>query len=114
MERTTKGRVTLTFVDAETQEVVKGGKHFTWKGETFAQAQAINVKLGEGIAAAAKGDLFGADFNPGADGKTYEAHVRIVSQYEDSGEVESVLDWTKNDLDSVEVALLASAAETLK
>jgi hypothetical protein len=114
VDRTTKGRMSMTVVDADTQKVVTGGKHHDWKGETLAQAQAINVKLGDAIKAAATGPLFSSDFSPGADGKTYEVHFNVHSYYEDTGEVESTLNFVKNDLDSVEVALFAGLFESLK
>jgi hypothetical protein len=112
MDRTTRGRLTMTVVDAETQKVVPGGRHDTWKGETADQSRVQIAALGEGLVAIAKTPLFGPDFNEGSDGKTYEVHVNSHSFYEDTNEPEQNFSWEKFDVDSVEVKAIHDFLET--
>jgi len=113
-ERTLKGRMSMTVVDAETQRVVEGGKHHQWKGETLAQSRAVNARLGQAIKDAAEGNMFTSEFNPGADGRTFEVHFVSHSFYEDTGEPEASMDFTKYDLDSEEVKLFGALFDLLK
>jgi hypothetical protein len=107
------GKVSL-LVTQEDGKVVHHLFH-KYKGETKAACQAIMTKAAATLLEGAKSPLFGDDFNVGADLKvgTLTADYEWESQFDD-GEPADYVRWVKSDLDTVEIAMLTKAFETLR
>lgn len=113
--RMMSGRLTLTIVREADQEVIDKPVVVRWKDEPVEKSREINIRLLEAVLRMAKGNLFGEEFNPGAnkDTGTVEIHLNSKAKYDDGQQAWNIAgEW--DDCDSVEADSLTALLESLK